>query len=67
MYNLEKATDAIKEAFPGTIHDEPLRFMDFVRNTRQCRLYNFDEGRWYTYRQAAQHQATLAETESIAA
>jgi len=30
-------------------------------------LYNFDEGRWYTYRQAAQHQATLAETESIAA
>lgn len=53
MYNLEAATDAIEAAFPGSIHDEPLRFRDFVRNTRLCRLYDFNEGRWYTYRQAA--------------
>ena len=49
MYNLELATDAIKEAFPGTVHDEPLRFRDFIANTRQCKLYDFDEGRWITY------------------
>ena len=67
MYNLEMATDAIKEAFPGTVHDEPLRFMDFVRNTRKCRLYNFDEGRWYTYREAAQRQNAQPVTESAAA
>ncbi len=67
MYNLELATDAMKEAFPGTIHDEPLRFMDFVRNTRVCRLYDFDEGRWYTYREAAQRPAAEQVTEPAAA
>jgi len=67
MYNLELATDAMKEAFPGTIHDEPLRFMDFVRNTRVCRLYDFDEARWYTYRQAAKRPASEQVTEPAAA
>ena len=67
MYNLELATDAMKEAFPGTIHDEPLRFMDFVRNTRMCRLYDFDEGRWYTYREAAQRSAAVQVAEPAAA
>ena len=52
MYHLELATDAIKEAFPGVIHDEKLRFRDYVRNTRQCKLYDFDEGRWLTYAEA---------------
>ncbi len=67
MYNLELATDAMKEAFPGTIHDEPLRFMDFVRNTRVCRLYDFDEGRWYTYREAAKRPAAEQVSEPAAA
>ena len=53
MYNLELATAAIEEAFPGTVHDEPLRFRDFIANTRQCQLYDFDEGRWLTYREGA--------------
>lgn len=66
MYNLELATSAIKEAFPGTIHDEPLRFMDFVRNTRKCRLYDFDKGRWYTYREAAQQKLQIAAPEPTA-
>jgi omega-6 fatty acid desaturase (delta-12 desaturase) len=52
MYNLEMATDAIKEAFPGVVHDEPLRFRDFMSNTRQCKLYDFDEGHWITYDEA---------------
>ena len=52
MYNLELATDAIKEAFPGVVHDEPLRFRDFMANTRQCKLYDFDEGHWITYAEA---------------
>jgi hypothetical protein len=41
--------------------------MDFVRNTRKCRLYDFDEGRWYTYREAAQRQDATPVTESAAA
>ena len=52
MYNLEMATDAIAEAFPDTIHDQPLRYRDFVRTTRQCKLYDFDTGTWMTYREA---------------
>ena len=53
MYNLEKATAAIEAAFPGTITDRPLRFRDFMANTRRCKLYDFDAGRWLTYAEAA--------------
>jgi omega-6 fatty acid desaturase (delta-12 desaturase) len=52
MYNLELAADAIKAAYPDTVHDEPLRFRDFMANTRICKLYDYDEGTWLTYRQA---------------
>lgn len=60
MYHLELATDAIEAAYPGTIHDAPLRFRDFVANTRRCQLYDFDEGRWLTYREAAARPALSA-------
>jgi len=52
MYNLELAAGAIKAAYPDVVHDEPLRFTDFVRNTRQCKLYDFDRGAWLTYEDA---------------
>ena len=57
MYNLELAADAIKAAYPDTVHDEPLRFRDFVANTRQCKLYDYDEGRWLTYAEARERTA----------
>jgi len=49
MYNLERAADAIKAAYPDTVHDKPLRFGNFVDNTRRCKLYDFDRGEWLTY------------------
>jgi len=52
MYHLDKAADAIERAFPGTVVDRPLRFRDFVANSRRCKLYDFDAGRWLTYREA---------------
>lgn len=52
MYRLELAAEAIKEAFPETVHDEKLRFRDFVANTRVCKLYDFEAGRWLPYREA---------------
>jgi omega-6 fatty acid desaturase (delta-12 desaturase) len=52
MYHLEQATDAIAAAFPGVLHDEPLRFRDFMANSRRCKLYDFDAGRWLTYAEA---------------
>ncbi len=53
MYKLEEAATAIKEAYPDTVHDDKLRFRDFMANTRQCKLYDFEQGRWYSYAEAA--------------
>jgi len=52
MYRLELAADAIKAAYPDTVRDAPLRFRDFVANTRACKLYDFEAGHWMTYRDA---------------
>ena len=49
FYGLEPAAAAIKAEFPDVVHDEKLRFRDFTRNTRACKLYDFTEGRWMTY------------------
>lgn len=57
MYHLEEAADAIRAAYPDVVHDDKLRFRDFVANTRQCKLYDFDHGRWMTYEEGL---ATLA-------
>ena len=57
MYHLEEAADAIEAAFPGTVIDKPLRFRDFVANSRACKLYDFDLGRWFTYAEARAHLA----------
>jgi omega-6 fatty acid desaturase (delta-12 desaturase) len=53
MYNLELAADAIRDAYPDIVHDEPLRFRTFIANTRQCKLYDFDTQEWLTYPQAS--------------
>jgi len=52
FYGLEPAAEAIKAEFPDVVHDEKLRFRDFVANSRQCKLYDFDAGRWMTYDEA---------------
>lgn len=52
MYNLPMAANAIVENIPEAKAGR-LRFRDFVANTRRCKLYDFTEGRWYTYREAA--------------
>lgn len=57
MYHLELAADAIKEAYPETVHDEPLSFREFIANSRQCKLYDYDAGRWLTYAEARERTA----------
>ena len=52
MYRLELAAEAIKAAYPETVRDAPLRFRDFVANSRVCKLYDFEAGRWLGYREA---------------
>lgn len=67
MYNLEMAADAIREAFPETVKEEPLRFRDYLRNTRSCKLYDFDEGRWLTYAAAAARNSEIKASQPIPA
>ncbi|MEI7746700.1 MAG: fatty acid desaturase [Actinomycetota bacterium] len=52
MYRLEEAAAAIKENFPDVVHEGPLRFRDFISNSRKCKIYDFDAGAWLTYRDA---------------
>ena len=47
----------VDSPFPGTVIDKPLRFRDFVVNSRACKLYDFDDGRWLTYTEARRHTA----------
>jgi omega-6 fatty acid desaturase (delta-12 desaturase) len=57
MYRLEEAATAIEEAFPGTVIDKKLRLRDYFSQTRACKLYDFDEGTWLTYRDARRRAA----------
>ncbi|MGZ4728356.1 MAG: fatty acid desaturase [Acidimicrobiales bacterium] len=66
FYGLEPAAEAIKAEFPDVVHDEKLRFRDFVANSRQCKLYDFAEGRWMTYDEAMSAVIT-ASPEELAA
>ena len=56
-YHLEEAATAIDEAFPGHLVDSKLRMRDYVRTTKSCKLFDFESGRWLTYRQAAELNA----------
>ena len=35
-----------------TVIDQPLRFRDFVDNSKVCKLYNFEERHWVSYDEA---------------
>ena len=59
MYHLEEAAAAIEAAFPGSVIDRPMRFRDFVTNSRACKLYDFDAGRWLTYAAGRQLPADI--------
>jgi fatty acid desaturase len=48
-YHLPKAAQAIKEAFPERTIDRKLRIREFVKNTRTCKLYDVEAGRWHPY------------------
>jgi omega-6 fatty acid desaturase (delta-12 desaturase) len=59
MYNLELAAEAICEHFPEA-RGGPLRFRDFVANTRACKLYDFETGTWHRYAEAARPTPAVA-------
>jgi omega-6 fatty acid desaturase (delta-12 desaturase) len=48
-YRLADAARAIAAAFPDYVDERPLRLRDYLQSVRECKLYDFDEGRWLTY------------------
>ena len=60
MYNLEKAAKAIEKAYPEVVHDTPWRFKDFRHSTRTCKLYDFEQGHWLSYKAARASLASSA-------
>ncbi|HSL59223.1 MAG TPA: fatty acid desaturase [Acidimicrobiales bacterium] len=57
-YHLPEAAAAIESVTP--VVDRPFRVRDYVRATRDCKLYDFDEQRWLTYAEAAAAPAAPA-------
>ena len=48
-YRLADAARAIAAAFPEYVDQRPLRLRDYTRSTRECKLYDFEAGRWLAY------------------
>lgn len=49
FHQLPAAADAIREHYPHTVRTARLSVRDYLRATRQCKLYDFEQGRWLTY------------------
>lgn len=48
-YHLSTAAAAIGEAYPDQMLDERWRVRDYVRTTRECKLFDFETGTWQRY------------------
>jgi omega-6 fatty acid desaturase (delta-12 desaturase) len=51
-YRLREAAAAITAAFPGVVVDRKLRLRAYLSTTKQCKLYDFENGSWTGYRHA---------------
>ena len=46
FYELPRAAKAIRDAFPETVREQRFTIRQYLRTTRNCKLYDFDHGRW---------------------
>lgn len=53
FHQLPAAAAAIAAAYPDTVRSSRFSFVDYLRATRSCKLYDFDAGRWLPYSAAA--------------
>lgn len=53
FFSLPAAAQAIEDAYPGLVQERRLSWRSYAANTRACKLYDFDQQRWLTYREAA--------------
>jgi omega-6 fatty acid desaturase (delta-12 desaturase) len=48
-YRLPMAARAIAKAFPDDVVERPIRMRDYFRSVRECKLHDFETGRWLPY------------------
>ena len=53
FHQLPGAAAAITESYPDTVRSSHVSLRDYVRATRQCKLYDFEGGTWMSYGAAA--------------
>jgi omega-6 fatty acid desaturase (delta-12 desaturase) len=53
FYGLPPAVDALREHLGEDLIERDYLLRDYLRATRECKLYDFDADRWYTYGDAA--------------
>jgi omega-6 fatty acid desaturase (delta-12 desaturase) len=46
FYGLPSAAKAIRDAYPETVIERRFSFRRYVRTTRHCKLYDFEQGTW---------------------
>ncbi len=51
-YHLPKAAEAIEAKYSGAVVDKKFKLRDYMQSAKQCKLYDFDEGKWYSYKEA---------------
>jgi omega-6 fatty acid desaturase (delta-12 desaturase) len=49
FHQLPAAARAIDAAFPDTVRSSRLSVRAYLRATRNCKLYDFEHGRWLSY------------------
>ena len=59
FHQLPAASAAIEAAYPSTVRTSRLSLRDYLKITRDCKLYDFEAGRWLSYA-AAQSSAPAA-------
>ena len=67
FHQLPRAAEAIMAAFPQVVRSTRYRMRDYLRATKACKLYDFDAGRWVTYRDAMRSAASSATSAPAAA
>lgn len=49
FYHLPEAAKAIRDAYPDVVREGRLSLIDYVRHTRACKIYDFENGHWNPY------------------
>ncbi len=61
FYQLPAAVDALREHLGDDLHERKYRYSEYLRATRECKLFDFERGRWYTYGEAMADLAPATE------